>query len=70
MCQNVKFVTDNKDHWEYVDIMVTDHPDIITSKPEGKGVIKVNWPHNETASSDWSIDTIHELPEKLKELMS
>jgi hypothetical protein len=70
MCQNIKFVTDNKDHWEHVDIMVTDHPDIINSKPEGKGVIKVNWPHNETAKADWSIDSIHELPTKLDSLFN
>lgn len=69
MCQNVRFVTDNKDHWEHVDIMVTDHPDILNSKPEGKGSIKVNWPHNENSNSDWSIDSIHELPQKLKEML-
>jgi len=70
MCQNIKFVTDNKEHWNHVDIMVTDHPDILSSKPEGKASIKVNWPHNENNNADWSINTIHELPEKLNELMS
>ena len=70
MCQNIKFVTDNKEHWEHVDIMVTDHPDILNSKPEGKGSIKVNWPHNKDTNSDWSIDSVHELPEKLKEMLS
>jgi hypothetical protein len=70
MCKNIKFVTDSREHWDHVDIMVTDHPDILSSKPDGKISIKVNWPYNENNKSDWAIDTVHELPEKLNELMS
>jgi hypothetical protein len=71
MCQNIRFVTDSKDHWEHVDMMITDHPDIIKSKPENKTCIVIDREYNEDLTeANERIKTIHELPETLKTLMS
>jgi hypothetical protein len=70
MCQNVKFVTESSDHWKYVDVMVTDHPDVLNSKPEGKVSIKVDWSHNKDCESDFNIDSIQELPTTLEQVFT
>jgi hypothetical protein len=62
MIQDVKFTMGLTDCWKYNDIMVTDHPEIIKSKPEGKIVIKVEKPFNEDLESDYVIRTVRELP--------
>jgi hypothetical protein len=69
MCQNIKFVKEYKDHWDYVDIMVTDQPDIISSMPIDSGKhqsIKINRDYNTELLTNHSIDSIHELPELLE----
>lgn len=70
MCQNIRFVTDYKDHWDYVDVLVTDHPDVINSKPDGKVCIVVDKEYNKkVVQSHDRIHTIHELPELLIKLI-
>ena len=70
MCQDIKFVTDSRDHWKYVDMMVTDHPDVIMSKSEGKTCIIVDKQFNHKIGGlhDSRITSIKELGEKLLEL--
>lgn len=69
MSQEVRFVTDSKDSWEYVDMMVTDHPDVINSKPENKICVIVDKPHNQkVVQSNIRITTIKELGETLENL--
>lgn len=69
MCQNVKFVTDSTDHWKYVDVMVTDHPDIIKSKPIEKFCIVVDKPFNENVTqSHIRIGGIKDLGDAIIEL--
>ncbi|NIP31140.1 MAG: hypothetical protein GTN59_11470, partial [Candidatus Dadabacteria bacterium] len=69
MCQNIKFVTDSSHHWKHVDVMVTDHPDIINSKPFGKYCIIVDRDYNKAVMQPGvRISTIHELPETLLKL--
>lgn len=69
MCPNVKFVKEYKQHWDHVDIMVTDHPEILESKTEGKKTIKIEKPYNESVESDYSTGSMHTLPDVLKELI-
>jgi len=57
-CQNVIFVKDNKEHWDHVKVMVTDHPDIIKSKPEDCVVIKLLKTFNVELDSDFEITKI------------
>lgn len=61
MVQNIKFTMGTTDCWEYVDIMVTDHPEILNSKPEGKKVIKVEKPFNQDIPADYTIKSVREL---------
>ena len=41
MIQDIKFTMGLTECWDDVDVMVTDHPEILNSKPEGKTTIKV-----------------------------
>ena len=64
-CQNIKFIKANSDHWKWVKVMVTDHPDIIKSKPKDAVVIKVLKPFNADIESDFEIENIKELDGKM-----
>lgn len=68
MCQNIQFVKDNRNHWDYVDIMVTDDPSVLNTKPTNKKSIKVSKPYNSEIETDYTVNTIHELPELLSSL--
>ena len=59
-CQvrDIKFISDNKEHWIHVDVMITDHPDILLSKPEGKISIKIEKEFNKDIESDYTIESI------------
>lgn len=70
MCPNIKFVKEYSKHWDHVDVMVTDHPEILNSKPEGKKSIKIEKDYNEGVSSDYTTSNIHTLPETLKEVIN
>jgi len=61
MIQDIKFTMGTTDCWEHVDIMITDHPEILNSKPEGKKVIKVEKPFNQEITSDYTIKSVKEL---------
>jgi hypothetical protein len=61
MIQDVKFTMGTTDCWQFVDIMVTDHPEIINSKPKGKKVIKIEKPFNQEIPADYTIKSVKEL---------
>ena len=61
MIQDLKFTMGTTDCWNYVDIMITDHPEILKSKPENKKVIKIEKPFNEEISSDYTVRSVKEL---------
>lgn len=66
MVQEVRFVTDSRDSWKYVDVMVTDHPDVIMSKPEDKTCIIIDKHfNNEIGLNDVRITSIKELGDVL-----
>lgn len=66
MVREVKFVSDSTHSWDYVDVMVTDHPDVINSKPTDKICVMVEKEFNKELSNDYTIKTIKELSEVLK----
>lgn len=61
MIQDIKFTMGTTDCWDYVDIMITDHPEILKSKPKNKKVIKIERPFNQEISSDYTIKSVKEL---------
>ena len=61
MIQDIKFTMGTTDCWQFVDVMVTDHPEILNSKPEGKITIKVEKPFNMDIPADYTINTVKEL---------
>jgi hypothetical protein len=61
MIQNVKFTMGTTDCWDFVDIMITDHPEILSTKPENKITIKVEKPFNSHIDSDYTVRSIKEL---------
>lgn len=61
MIQDIKFTMGTSDCWKYVDVMITDHPEILQSKPEGKITIKIEKTFNSDIPSDYTIRTVKEL---------
>jgi len=62
MCQNIKFVKDYENVWPHVDVMITDHPKVITSKPRGKICVKVTKEFNNlNIQSNIDIKSIKEI---------
>jgi hypothetical protein len=49
------------DCWDFVDCMITDHPEVLNSKPEGKITIKIEKTFNSEIVSDYSIRSVREL---------
>lgn len=45
-CPNIKFVKEYSKVWDYVDVMITDHPKIIDTKPKGKLNIIIDKEYN------------------------
>ena len=61
-CPNIKFVTEYSKVWDYVDVMITDHPKILNSKPLKKISIVVDKDHNQQINqSGLRIKTIKEV---------
>ena len=54
--RDYKFVTSNKEVWDYCDIMITANPDILESKPDNKITIKVKSDYNENIKSDYNVE--------------
>lgn len=61
MVQDIKFTMGTTDCWQFTDIMITDHPEILNSKPEGKIVIKIEKPFNQDIPADYTIRSVKEL---------
>lgn len=64
-CSNIKFVTEYSKVWDYVDVMVTDHPKIINTKPLEKISIVIDKEYNKkVVQSGHRIKTIKEIDER------
>ena len=49
------------DIWKKCDVLVTADPLLITNKPEGKTVVKIEMPYNKEASADITYKNLEEL---------
>ena len=66
ICPNLKFVTEYSKVWDYVDIMITDHPKILNSKPTNKLSLVIDKEYNkDVIQSGYRIKTIKEIDERL-----
>lgn len=61
MIPDIKFTLGTKDCWEFVDCMITDHPEVLNSKPEGKITIKIEKPFNQEIPADYTVRSVKEL---------
>lgn len=61
MVQNIKFIKEFKSFWDFVDVGITDRPEIIKSKPKNKVCVKVNKNYNDSYDSDFTIKSIKEV---------
>lgn len=59
--RNYKFPTVSASIWDDTDILVTAHPKLLESKPEGKIAIKINTPYNQDMPADYEFDTFSEV---------
>lgn len=65
-CPNIKFVKEYSKVWDYVDIMITDHPKILNTKPNNKLSLVVDKEYNKKiVQSGHRIKTIKEIDEKM-----
>lgn len=65
-CPNIKFVKEYSKVWDYVDVMITDHPKILATKPTDKLSIVVDKKYNEEVKqSGTRVKTIKEIDEKM-----
>jgi len=66
ICSNIKFVTEYGKVWDYVDVMITDHPKILNLKPKNKLSVVIDKPYNESINqSGIRIKTIKEIDERV-----
>jgi hypothetical protein len=66
ICSNIKFVTEYSKVWDHVDVMITDHPKILNSKPTDKFSIVVDKDYNnKIVQSGIRIKTIKEVDKRL-----
>ena len=62
--RNIKFVNDYNNIWDYCDVVITDLPEILESKPEGKQSVKINKLYNQWSPSDYTFDSLSEVNDK------
>ena len=65
----VKFVMDSTQQWDHVDLLITDHPDVINSKPFGKTCVVVNRDFNKDLNDDYRVESIKELDTVLENVV-
>ena len=66
ICSNIKFVTEYSKVWDHVDIMITDHPKILNTKPLDKLSIVIDKEYNKKiVQSGHRLKTIKEIDERL-----
>ena len=51
-CPNIKFVKEYSKVWDHVDVMITDHPKIIGTKPNGKVSIIIDKDYNKDSNQN------------------
>ena len=65
-CSNIKFVTKYSKVWDFADVMITDHPEILKSKNKDKLSVVIDKPYNkEINQSGVRVKSIKEIDERL-----
>lgn len=59
--QNIKFINEYYDKWNFCDVVIDDCPAVFENKPEGKISIKINHDYNVYSESDYSFNSINEV---------
>ena len=59
--ENIRFVKAYADEWKYCDVLVTAHPTVLNSKPEGKISVKVSRPYNTSDTSDYTVGSLFDI---------
>lgn len=59
-CQidKLKFVKNNEDEWNGLDLLITANPKALEAKPKGKISVKINASYNKNVSADFELDNI------------
>lgn len=65
ICPNIKFVKEYSKVWDYVDLMITDHPMILNTKPKDKLSVIIDKEYNKEVSQlGQRVKTIKEIDER------
>lgn len=59
--ENIRFVKAYADEWKYCDVLVTAHPTVLNSKPEGKISVKVSRSYNTSDASDYTVGSLFDI---------
>lgn len=59
--KKIYFTDSYEECWDYTDLLITDHPDIIACKPADKKLVKLNGQYNETLEADLVINSPEEI---------
>ena len=71
ICSNIKFVTEHSLVWDYVDVMITDHPKVANSVPKGKLVLLIDKEFNKNIKqSGTRVKSVKEIDERILETFS
>lgn len=55
---NIRFVKQNEEEWDSVDILITANPIALKNKPNNKISVKIKAPYNSDAIADYELDSI------------
>ena len=58
---DIKFVKNYEDKWDFVDVLVTANPIALETKPEGKISVKIDSMYNKDVESDYTLLDVMEL---------
>ena len=55
---DITFVQNHEDKWDYVDVLITANPKALETKPAGKISVKINASYNKNSDADFELDSI------------
>lgn len=68
--KKILFPDSYEECWTEIDMIITDHPDIIACKPEDKKLIKLNGSYNSEYDADFTIESPNEIFERKTEFFN
>lgn len=64
-----RFTDNNEDFFEGNDLVITDNPNVINSKPEDKKVLKINHQYNSDFETDFNYNNLKEVKDDINNIM-